>query len=386
MDNFLFNAYTKVWFGKGQVNKLADSIKEFGNKVLLVYGGGSIKKNGIYDDVKSQLKCFEVFELSGVEPNPKIESVREGVKICKENNINMVLAVGGGSVIDCSKLIAAGYYYDGDPWDMVLDAGKITEVLPVIAVLTMAATGSEMNKNSVISNMSTNEKYGTASMKMIPKVAILDPEYTFTVSAYQTAAGVADIMSHVFESYFKKTEDAYLQDKISEGILQTCIKYAKTAIEEPNNYEARANIMWASTNALNGLCGCGKGGSWSCHAIEHELSAFYDITHGVGLAIVTPSWMRYVLCEETVDKFVEFATNVWKIESNEDKFVIANMAIDKTQSFFKELGIPTKLSELGIDETHFEKMAYKAATHGNLKNAYKALDVEDVVNIYKMSL
>ncbi len=385
MDNFLFNAYTKVWFGKGQVSKLAESIKEFGDKILLVYGGGSIKKNGIYDDVMSQLKDFKVFELSGVEPNPKIESVREGVKICKENNIQMVVAVGGGSVIDCSKLIAAGYYYDNDPWDLVLDGKKITKVLPVIAVLTMAATGSEMNKNSVISNMANNEKYGTASMNMIPKVSILDPEYTYTVSAYQTSAGVADIMSHVFESYFKKTPDAYLQDKISEGILKTCIKYAKIAINEPTNYEARANIMWASTLALNGLCGSGKGGSWSCHAMEHELSAFYDITHGVGLAIITPSWMRYILAEDTVDKFVEYANNVWDIKG-EDKFEVANKAIDRTEEFFVELGIPMKLSMLDIDETNFEKMAYKAVTHGYLNNAYKALDVSDVVTIYKMSL
>ncbi len=279
MDNFVFHAYTQMNFGKGQIEKLPELLKAYGRNVLLTYGGGSIKKNGIYDKIYEILKDFNIVELGGIEPNPKIESVELGVKLCKENNIEVILAVGGGSTIDCSKVIGAAYYYNGPAWDIVKNPGLIEKVMPIVTVLTIAATGSEMNKNAVISNMATNEKIGTASMKMIPQASILDPEYLYSLPAIQTSAGVADIMSHVFESYFKKCEDAFIQDKFSEGILEACIKYCPIALKEPTNYEARANIMWASSMALNGLCGAGKAGSWSCHPIEHELSAFYDITH-----------------------------------------------------------------------------------------------------------
>ncbi|OYP45113.1 NADH-dependent alcohol dehydrogenase, partial [Lachnotalea glycerini] len=285
------------------------------------------------------LKGFNVVELAGIEPNPKIESVREGVRLCREHQIDVILAVGGGSTIDCSKVIGAAYYYEGDAWDIVTTPSLIDKVLPIITILTIAATGSEMNKNAVITNMQTNEKLGTASTNMIPQTSILNPEYMFTLPAIQTAAGTADIMSHVLENYFQKTEGAFEQDKISEGLLKTCIKYCPIAIKEPDNYEARANLMWASSLALNGLCGCGKGGSWTCHPIEHELSAYYDITHGVGLAIITPSWMRYILSDQTVDKFVEYAVNVWGLSPMEDKFKLANQAINKTEEFFISCGI-----------------------------------------------
>ncbi len=204
MDNFIFNAYTKIYFGKGMIANLPEAIHKHGKNVLLVYGGGSIKKNGIYDKAKELLADCNIVELPGVDPNPKIETVREGVKLCRKHQIEVILAIGGGSVIDCSKVIGAGYYYDGDAWDLALDPSKITEVLPIVTVLTLAATGSEMNKNAVISNMELNEKLGTASMKMIPQSSILDPEYLYTLPARQTAAGTADIMSHIFENYFKK--------------------------------------------------------------------------------------------------------------------------------------------------------------------------------------
>lgn len=386
MDNFKFNAYTEMLFGKGQIVNLPEVLKRYGKNVLLAYGGGSIKKNGIYDTVEKLLKDFNVIELSGIEPNPRIETVRRGVELCKENKIDVILAVGGGSTIDCAKVVGAAYYYAGDAWDIVTDPSKIEKVLPIVTVLTMAATGSEMNKNAVISKLDTNEKLGTASEKMIPTVSILDPEYTYTVPKIQTAAGCADIMSHVFESYFKKTEDAFVQDKFSEGLLETCIKYCPIALKEPNNYEARANIMWASSMALNGLCGSGKAGAWTCHPIEHELSAFYDITHGIGLAILTPRWMRYILSDATVDKFVSYAVNVWHMEQSEDKFALANAAIDATEKFFRDCGIPMTLSEIGIDESNFRKMAEGAVKHGGLKYAYVALDEEDVYNILKMCL
>ena len=356
MENFVFHAPTEICFGKGQINKLANILENYGKNVLLTYGGGSIKKNGLYDKVCELLKDFNIVELSGVEPNPRIGTVRKGIQLCRENNIDVILAVGGGSTIDCSKVIAAGYYYEGDPWDLVKDSSKITNALPLVTVLTLAATGSEMNKGAVISNPETNEKLGTTSKCMAPKVSILDPEYTYTLPTIQTAAGTADIMSHVLENYFKATETAYIQDKISEGILKTCIKYCPIALKEPSNYEARSNLMWASSLALNGLCGSGKPGSWTCHPIEHELSAFYDITHGVGLAIVTPRWMRYILSEKTVDKFVQYAINVWDFEMEEDKFALANKAIDATEKFFTNCGIPMNLGKLGIDDSLLEKM------------------------------
>ena len=386
MENFSFKAYTEMIFGKGQITNLPEVISRYGKNILLAYGGGSIKRNGIYDSVKKLLKDYNIIELDKIEPNPKIETVRRGVKLCKENNIDVILAVGGGSTIDCAKVVAAGAFYDGDPWDLVTNPEKIDKVLPIVTILTLAATGSEMNGNAVISKMDTNEKLGTASVNMKPQVSILDPEYLYTLPSIQTAAGTADIMSHVFESYFKKTEGAFVQDKFSEGLLETCIKYCPIALKDPTNYEARANLMWASSMALNGLCGSGKPGAWTCHPIEHELSAFYDITHGVGLAIVTPRWMRYILSENTVDKFVDYAINVWKLEPKEDKFALANEAIDLTEKFFKDCGIPMTLKEVNIDETHFDEMAKGAVEHGSLAYAYVPLNETDVKKILEMCL
>ncbi len=225
MQNFIFNTPTEMYFGKGQIKNLPTILNKYGKKVLMVYGEGSIKRNGIYDDAINLLKDFEVYELSGVEPNPKIETVRKGVEICKTEKIDVVLAIGGGSTIDCSKVIAGGTFYDGDPWDLVENKSLIGEVLPIVTVLTLAATGSEMNGNAVISNMSLNQKLGTASNKFIPKVSICDPTYTFKLPAIQTAAGTADIMSHIFESYFKRETGAYVQDRFAEGLIKTCIKY-----------------------------------------------------------------------------------------------------------------------------------------------------------------
>ena len=386
MENFNFKAYTEMIFGKGQISKLPEVMNRYGKNVLLAYGGGSIKKNGIYDNVKELLKNYNIIELDKIEPNPKIETVRRGVKLCKENNIDVILAVGGGSTIDCAKVVAAGAFYDKDPWDLVTNPEKIDKVLPIVTILTLAATGSEMNGNAVISKMDTNEKLGTSSVNMKPQVSILDPEYLYTLPSIQTAAGTADIMSHIFESYFKKTEGAFVQDKFSEGLLETCIKYCPIALKDPTNYEARANLMWASSMALNGLCGSGKPGAWSCHPIEHELSAFYDITHGVGLAIVTPRWMRYILSENTVDKFVDYAINVWKLENKDDKFALANEAIDLTEKFFKDCGIPMTLKEVNIDETHFDEMAKGAVEHGDLAYAYVPLNEVDVKKILEMCL
>jgi alcohol dehydrogenase YqhD (iron-dependent ADH family) len=354
---------------------------------LLVYGGGSIKKSGLYDKIIDIFKENEIsaFELSGVEPNPRITSVRKGIEICRENKIELILAVGGGSTIDCAKVIAAAYYYDGDAWDIVLDSRKIDKVLPIASILTLAATGSEMDSGAVITNLETSQKLAAMNKDMAPKFSILDPTYTFSVPKNQTAAGTADIMSHIFEVYFSNTKEAYMQNRMAEALLKTCINYGEKAIDEPSNYEARANLMWTSSLAINGILSYGKGTEWSVHAMEHELSAFYDITHGVGLAILTPHWMEYSLNDNTLEKFVEYGVNVWGIDANKDKYEIAHESIKKTREYFVLLGIPSTLTEVGITDNKLEKMAKQATIRGSL-GTFKSLDQNDVLNIYRAAL
>ncbi len=389
MLNFNYSIPTKIFFGKGQIEVLGNQIKNYGSKVLLTYGGGSIKKNGIYNRVIEILKDNDIpfWELGGIDPNPRIDSIREGIKICRENDIDFILPVGGGSTIDCSKVMAAGFYYEGDPWDLVIRKSKIEKSLPIGAVLTLAATGSEMDAGAVITNLETKQKLGVSHPSMAPKFSILDPTYTFTVPKNQTAAGVADIMSHTFENYFTLEDGAYLQNRLAEAVLKTCIYYGKIAIDEPENYEARANIMWASSLAINGLLSYGKETIWSVHAMEHELSAYYDITHGIGLAILTPPWMEYVLDDTRLDKFVEYGVNVWGIDSDKDKYTIAKESIDKTKEFFISLGIPMTLREVGIGEENLENMAKAAIEHKDgVVGNFKPLYCEDVLAIYRRAL
>ena len=387
MKNFNYSIPTKVFFGKNQIEVLGSEIKKYGSKVLLVYGGGSIKKSGLYDKITGILKTNDIssWELSGVEPNPRVTSVRKGVQLCCENGIDIVLAVGGGSSIDCAKVIAAGYYYEGDAWDIVLDPSKIKKVLPLATILTLAATGSEMDAGAVITNFDTKEKLATGHPDMAPKFSILDPTYTFTLPEKQTAAGTADITSHIFEVYFSSTKEAFLQNRMAEAMLQTCINYGPIALKEPENYEARSNLMWTSSLAINGLLSYGKETEWSVHAMEHELSAYYDITHGVGLAILTPHWMKYILSDSTLDKFVEYGVNVWGINQSGDKYAIANEAIEKTRQYYNSLGIPSSLSEVGINEEKLEEMAKQATRNGNLGN-FRVLEAQDVLNIFRASL
>ncbi|SHI64031.1 hypothetical protein SAMN02745163_00542 [Clostridium cavendishii DSM 21758] len=387
MKKFNYSIPTEIFFGKGQISVLGREIKKYGSKVLLVYGGGSIKRNGIYDSVLEilQKEQIEVCELGSVDPNPRINSVRKGVEICRENSVNFILAVGGGSSIDCAKVIAAGVSYKGDVWELVVDPRKVEDVLPIGTILTLAATGSEMDGFAVISNLETKEKLGTGHDKMKPKFSILDPTYTYTVPKNQTAAGTADIMSHVFEVYFSDTKEAFLQDRMAESILKTCIKYGKVAIENPQDYEARANLMWASSLAINGLLSYGKDTNWCIHGIEHELSAYYDITHGVGLAIITVPWFNYILNDDTLYKFVEYGVNVWDIDKNLEHYEIAKLAIEKTANFYKELNIPMSLKELNITDENFEKMAEGAVRYGNI-GQIKSLNKQDVINILKKSL
>ena len=362
MQAFTYHIPTKIHFGKGQLVHLTE-LSESGHSVLLVYGGGSIKKSGLYEEAMQLLHQagLQVTELSGVEPNPRIESVRAGVACCKEQKLDMVLAIGGGSVIDCAKVIAAGACYDGDPWDLVIDPGKIQTALPIYSVLTLAATGSEMDSFAVISDLSKHEKWGTSAECMKPKMSILDPTYTYSVSKKQTAAGTADMMSHIFENYFTNVPGAAVQARFAEGLLKTCVQYGPIALQHPENYEARANLMWTSSMAINGLLSDGAEVGWCVHPMEHELSAFYDITHGEGLAILTPHWMDFALSEATAAKFAAYGRAVFGITETED-WKAAKAAIAETRAFFRTMQLPETLREVGIcEETHFEEMAEKAA-------------------------
>ncbi|MGM0214584.1 iron-containing alcohol dehydrogenase [Enterococcus sp. AZ109] len=389
MENFNFHVTTDIRFGKDRLTELPEVMNQFGKKVLLVYGGGSIKKMGLYDKVMEQLQANgnQVFELAGVEPNPRVETVRKGAEICRQEGIDVLLAVGGGSTIDCAKVVAAATLYEGDAWEMVLHRRKFQgPALPLVTILTLAATGSEMNNAAVISNLTTNQKLGVGSPSMLPKVSFLDPENTFSVSKYQTAAGSADILSHLMENYFKQTEGTDVQDSVSEGLMRSVINNCPIALKYPDDYDARANLMWASTLALNGLTAGGKHGSWSCHPMEHELSAFYDITHGIGLAILTPRWMEYALNDETAAKFARYAWNVWDVEERVP-MLAARIGIQKTYDYFKSCGIPMTLPEVGINEEKFDIMAKQAVDHNAIKtDAYVPMDVSDVKGIFEACL
>lgn len=388
MNNFVLNIPTKVYFGKEQMNELHSIIAAYGKKVLLVYGGGSIKANGIYDVVIKQLANCEVFELKGVNPNPRIESVREGTRLCKEHTIDVILAVGGGSCIDCSKAIAAATYSERDPWDIILDASVVEKALPIVSVLTLSATGSEMNSSGVISNLEQNLKLGFSNTLLYPKVSILDPTNTYSVPTIQTAAGTADILSHLYEIYFNETQGAFVQEEMAHAYMKTCIKYAPIALKQPDHYEARANLMWAATLSLNGLVASGFGKSWSCHPMEHVLSAYYDITHGVGLAIITPRWMRYILNDKTLSRFVLYGKEVWNVDATLSDMEIAEKGIALTEQFlFETLGLPKTLGEVGIDDSKLEEMAQSAVdSKGGAINGFMRLEKEDVLEIFKMSL
>lgn len=351
MNNFTFHIPTDIRFGKDQIQCLPEELAKYGKKVLLVYGGGSIKRSGLYDKIRELLKDFEVSELPGIEPNPKLTSVEKGTAICKEKGIQVILAVGGGSTIDASKHIAASACYDGQPWDLVKDRSLVAGALPVAVVLTICATGSEMNSGAVISNEKTHEKLEINHPLLYPRLSFCDPTYLYTLPSKQTAAGAVDILSHVMEQYF-----------------------------QPND-EARSNLMWASTIGLNHLLTVGKGGAWSVHPIEHVLSAYYDITHGVGLAILTPAWMEYVLSDKTAPRFARFAREVFGVGEADDRKA-ARLGIEKVRQFNRSLAMPSTLSEAGVLEEKFDEMAAEAVrTSGIASRAYVKLQVPDVKNI-----
>jgi alcohol dehydrogenase YqhD (iron-dependent ADH family) len=388
MNNFVYDIPTKVYFGENQLENLGAELSKYGKKVLMTYGGGSIKKIGLYDKVVAEISKagLELFELSGIDPNPRVSSVNAGADICKKEDIDVLLAVGGGSVLDCTKYIGAATYYDGDAWDILLQKAPVEKCLPIITVLTLAATGSEMDAGGVISNPETKDKIGLIFPVMQPKVSFLDPTVTYTVNKFHTACGAADMISHIIEVYFNMNQDLYMLDYVMEGLMKTIIKFAPIAMEKPDDYEARANLMWTSTWAINGFVKGGKRQAWSCHPMEHELSAIYDITHGLGLAILTPRWMEYTLNENTVSKFYQFGVNVFGLDGTLPQMEVAKKSIEMLKDFlFGTLGLSSTLTEIGIDDTNFEIMAKKSVTGGTMY-AFQPLAANDIEEIFRMCL
>jgi len=355
--------------------------------VLLVYGGGSIKRNGLYDEVMSLLTDIgaEVVELPGVEPNPRLSTVKKGVDICRREGIEFLLAVGGGSVIDCTKAIAAGAKFDGDPWEFITKKATVTEALPFGTVLTLAATGSEMNAGSVITNWETKEKYGWGSPVTFPQFSILDPTYTMTVPKDHTVYGIVDMMSHVFEQYFHHTPNTPLQDRMCEAVLKTVIEAAPKLVDDLENYELRETIMYSGTIALNGFLQMGVRGDWATHDIEHAVSAVYDIPHAGGLAILFPNWMKHVL-DENVSRFAQLAVRVFDVDpTGKTERDVALEGIERLRAFWSSLGAPSRLADYGIGEENLELMADKAMAFGEF-GRFKTLNRDDVLAILRASL
>lgn len=388
MNRFIYDIPTKVYFGKNQLACLGEELRKYGSRILLTYGGGSIKKSGLYQTVVAEMEKADLtwFELPGIEPNPRVDSVRKGAEICKKEKVDVLLAVGGGSTIDAAKFMAAGACVDFDPWEFFSRRAPIEKALPVFSVLTLSATGSEMDCGGVVSNPETQDKIGREDPLLQPKVSFLDPTLTYTVSPYQTACGAADMMSHIIEVYFNMEPDLFMLDCFMEGMMKTIIQFAPIAMGEPDNYEARANLMWTSSWAINGFIDGGRTLEWSCHPMEHELSAIYDITHGLGLAILTPRWLEYCLAENTVSKYYQFATNVFGIAPSADRMEVAREGIKRLSDFlFHILKLKSRLSEVGIKAEDFPKMAEKACK-GRQIRGFKPLDQKAIEKIFEMCL
>lgn len=386
MDSFLLYNPTKLYFGKNQLENLVPELNIFGKKVLLVYGGGSIKKNGIYDQVleKLQSNAFEIYQLANIEPNPKVETIQKGIDLCKANTIDAVLAIGGGSCIDAAKLVCAGAKYEGDPWNIVMRQYIPKEALPLGVVLTIAATGSEMNGTSVISRWETNEKYSWASILVFPKFSILDPTYTFSVPKNQTIYGIVDMMSHIMEQYFHCAENTPILDRMCEGLLKTVMEVAPKVLEDLQDYQARETLMYAGTLALNRSLSTGAQGDWASHGIEHAVSAYYDIAHGGGLAIIFPNWMVHVY-PEAVDRFAQLAVRVFDVDATgKTKDEVAYEGIQALRDFWSAIGAPSRLADYQIGSEKLDEMV--AHVMKRPLGQIKKLTQEDIEEILRSCL
>ncbi len=387
MLNFEYYAPTKVFFGKGQETKMGEIISGYGyKKIMLIYGKGSIKQNGLYDSIANSLKAFDIqfVEMGGVEPNPKIEFVRDAINLAKSEEVELVLAVGGGSVIDAAKYTALGTVSEYDIWDFVTGKQKPNRALPVGCVLTIAAAGSEMSASAVVTDLSLNMKRGFTSELIRPLFAICNPELSYTVNPYQTACGISDIMAHTIERYFTPCEPVDITDGIAESILRSVINAAKVVMSEPHNYEARANIMWASSLSHNNLTGCGRINALPVHQLEHALSGEYDrVAHGAGLAVLFPAWAKYVYMHN-IPRFAQFARQVWGVNESDDKKA-AEGGIEAMGNFFKSIGMPSTLKEFGVDQSAIDRLA-ELCTFNNTRtiNSIIELKLEDIKAIFNL--
>jgi len=386
MKNFDFHNPTRLVFGKDTIPNIGSYVQQYGEKkVLLLYGKGSIFKNGVYDQVVASLQAAGItyVEMSGVQPNPVLSKVRETVQFMKEEQVEAIVAVGGGSVLDTAKICAASYYYAEDPWDFYERKVFPDKALPIYGILTLSATGSEMNSGGVITNEEEKKKWGWGSKVTYPRLSIVDPSVQKSLPRNQTVKGVVDTLTHVFEAYFGGTKNTLMQDEFSEGIIRTTMAAAKVLLEDPSDYDARAELAWAATLALNGLNGLGRAGDWASHGIEHSLSAYYDIAHGEGLSMVMPAWMQYVY-KEDVDKFARFGEKIFGLEL-EDQEAQALAAIKAYKDFLQGIGAPVTLRERGIGEEHLVEMSKNALLRGPL-GTLKVLSEKDVLEILRLAL
>lgn len=385
MINFEFYNPARIVFGKGAEKKTGELVKRYGKKALLHYGGGSIKKTGVYDKVVASLNeaGIDFVELGGVQPNPRLSLVHEGVKLCREEGVDFILAVGGGSAIDSAKAIATGVPYDGDVWDFYFDNTKPVEVtLPVGVVLTIPAAGSESSAGSVITNEDGWYKRDLNSEWLIPKFAVMNPEFTYTLPPYQTACGACDILAHMFERYFTQVDHTDLTDRLLEAAMKTLLIHAPIVMEEPENYDARAEVMWTGTLAHNNLLNTGRIGDWASHNLEHELSGIYDIAHGAGLSIIFPAWMRY--CHHAKPaRFVQIAMRVFDVDlaMGDDEKIIEEM-ICRLETWYKRLGLPIRMRDAGIEDDRLREMAKKLFVARPTQGKFMNLTEEDAYQIY----
>lgn len=386
MNTFTWEIPTRVLFGCGQFDSLGHQAAALGRSALLVYGGGSIRRNGVHARALALLDAQGVrcAQLGGVEPNPRCSTADQGVRLCRAHAVELVIAIGGGSSIDCAKAIAAGACAgDADTWQLVTGRVPISRALPVLAVPTLAATGSEMNAIAVISNPDTREKIGMRAPALRPAVAILDPELTFTAPAYQTACGAADIFAHALENYLSPVEDAGLLDALAEGVMRACVRYGPEAVRQPDSRPARENLLWAASLAINGLLQLGKNHPWTAHTMEHQLSAFHDVTHGAGLAVLLPAWLRHVLSERTAPKLQELAVRVFDTGAGTDALAGARAGIEAMHRFFRDsLGLPDRLRDIGVPSTDtLPDMARQSARLAK-PGGWSPLSWQDVLQIY----
>lgn len=380
MLNFVYQNPVKVVFGKGSIEKITELIP-ISHKILLTYGGGSIKRNGVYDQIGKALSGHTVFEFGGIEPNPQYATLMKAVEIARSNQVQFLLAVGGGSVVDGTKFIAAAVHFPGDPWEILSKWAPLEKAVPLGCVLTLAATGTEMNANSVISREETKEKLFFSNPLVLPQFSILDPETTFSLPERQTINGIVDAFVHVMEQYMTYPVNAPLQDRQSEAILLTLIEQAPKVLKNPSDYDARANIMWCATHALNNIIGCGVPQDWSTHMIGHELTAFYGIDHAQSLAIVLPGILSHQKHQKS-EKLIQYAERVWNVTGTPEEK--RDVAIAKTEEFFRSLGMATRLSEYKIGSKDFETIAERLSTRLEKIGERQDIGREEIIKILSL--